>query len=239
MACVGFRYELDGLCGVQVRACVGFRYELDGLCGVQVRAKNNIIGAVMACITPVRYPKQALARPKRTVREEYCVFLYSAMCKEDYEEQVRCGSRVLREIEELYLNGIDIDLGEDGRKHVKIKWRINKELTPEETKWIQRWLRVKDKFNISDSAFHEIRMLGQERVPPLYRVIEERKEQSKMIPIITEDQEKAFHRLCKMGITTAPKHAFKKQKEMYEDHDKPVRLWRKNNTITLSPLEET
>ncbi|CAH1242310.1 Hypp6567 [Branchiostoma lanceolatum] len=64
--------------------------------------------------------------------------------------------------------------------------RINKELTPEETKWIKRWLRVKDKFNISDSAFHEIRMLGQERVPPLYRVIEERKEQSKMIPIITE-----------------------------------------------------
>ncbi|CAH1242543.1 Hypp6822 [Branchiostoma lanceolatum] len=147
--------------------------------------------------------------------------------------------------------------------------RINKELTPEETKWIQRWLRVKDKFNISDSAFHEIRMLGQERVPPLYRVIEERKEQSKMIPIITEDtnsldrrslrdllthllrhhhhfirdnmvsvrlsgdgrQVTRNHRivirrklfsLCKMGITTAHKHATKKQKEMYEDHDKPA-----------------
>ncbi|CAH1242516.1 Hypp6793 [Branchiostoma lanceolatum] len=38
-----------------------------------------------------------------------------------------------------------------------------------------------------------------------------------------------------MGITTAHKHAIKKQKKMYEDHDKPVRLWRKNNTITLSP----
>ncbi|KAI8506360.1 hypothetical protein Bbelb_157870 [Branchiostoma belcheri] len=97
---------------------VGFRYGLDG----RPQAKNNIIGAVMACITPVRNPEQALARPKRTVREEYCVFLYSG--KEDYEEQVRCGSRVFREIEELHLNGIDIDLGEEGRKHVKIKWYV-------------------------------------------------------------------------------------------------------------------
>ncbi|XP_078679357.1 uncharacterized protein LOC144915009 [Branchiostoma floridae x Branchiostoma belcheri] len=93
----------------------GFRYGLDG----RPQAKNNIIGTVVACITPVRNPEQALARPKRTVREEYCVFLYSG--KEDYEEQVRCGSRVFREIEE-HLNGIDIDLGEERKKHVKIKW---------------------------------------------------------------------------------------------------------------------
>ncbi|KAI8490486.1 hypothetical protein Bbelb_317540 [Branchiostoma belcheri] len=92
----------------------GFRYGLDG----RPQAKNNIIGTVVACITPVRNPEQALARPKRTVREEYCVFLYSG--KEDYEEQVRCGSRVFREIEE-HLNGIDIDLGEERKKHVKIK----------------------------------------------------------------------------------------------------------------------
>ncbi|XP_066289003.1 uncharacterized protein, partial [Branchiostoma lanceolatum] len=53
----------------------------------------------------------------------------------------------------------------------------------------------------------------------------------------------AFDRLCKMGITTSHKHAIKKQKEMSEDHDIPVRLWREaieqyNHTpIPVSPME--
>ncbi|XP_066279013.1 uncharacterized protein [Branchiostoma lanceolatum] len=62
-----------------------------------------------------------------------------------------------------------------------------KDLTPDDKRWIQKWLRVKDKFQISDSAIHEIRMLAQERVPPLYIIQEERKEQNRMIPIVTED----------------------------------------------------
>ncbi|CAH1266571.1 Hypp3425 [Branchiostoma lanceolatum] len=51
-----------------------------------------------------------------------------------------------------------------------------KNLTSDDKRWIQKWLRVKDKFQISDSAIHGIRMLAQERVPPLYITQEERKE---------------------------------------------------------------
>ncbi|CAH1275575.1 Hypp9365, partial [Branchiostoma lanceolatum] len=63
-----------------------------------------------------------------------------------------------------------------------------KNITPDDKRWIQKWQRVKDKFQISDSAIHEIRMLAQERVPPLYIIQEERKEQNQMIPIITEQE---------------------------------------------------
>eukprot|EP00058_Branchiostoma_floridae_P022056 XP_002607546.1 hypothetical protein BRAFLDRAFT_106495 [Branchiostoma floridae] len=62
----------------------------------------------------------------------------------------------------------------------------HKDLTPEEKRLIQMWLRVKDKFNISDSAYHEVRMLGGDKVPPLYKMVEERKEQSSLIPITTD-----------------------------------------------------
>ncbi|XP_078581266.1 uncharacterized protein LOC144864791 isoform X2 [Branchiostoma floridae x Branchiostoma japonicum] len=36
-----------------------------------------------------------------------------------------------------------------------------------------------------------------------------------------------FDRLCKMGITTSHKHAIRKQNEMSEHHDEPVKQWRK------------
>ncbi|XP_078582980.1 uncharacterized protein LOC144865843 [Branchiostoma floridae x Branchiostoma japonicum] len=101
---------------------ISFRYGLDG----RPQAKNTTIGAVMACITPVRSLEEAMDT-SRTVRDEFCVFLYSG--KEDYEEQVRSGSRVFREMNELQANGLDLLLGhdEDGqerRKHVQINWYI-------------------------------------------------------------------------------------------------------------------
>ncbi|KAI8495251.1 hypothetical protein Bbelb_272370 [Branchiostoma belcheri] len=101
---------------------VSFRYGLDG----RPQAKNTIIGAVMACITPVKSVEEAL-NDNRTVRDEFCVFLYSG--KEDYEEQVRSGSRVFREMNDLQTNGLDLFLGHDDegqerRKHVRINWYI-------------------------------------------------------------------------------------------------------------------
>ncbi|CAH1239561.1 Hypp5846 [Branchiostoma lanceolatum] len=101
---------------------VSFRYGLDG----RPQAKNTTIGAVMACITPVRDIEEARKVP-RLVRDEFCVFLYSG--KEDYEEQVRVGSRVFQEMNDLQENGLDLIIGhdEDGqeiRKHVKINWYI-------------------------------------------------------------------------------------------------------------------
>ncbi|XP_019631167.1 PREDICTED: uncharacterized protein LOC109475067 [Branchiostoma belcheri] len=95
---------------------VSFRYGLDG----RPQAKNNIIGAVMACITPVRDLEEALVRP-RTVREEYCVFLYNG--KEDYEEQVKAGSRVFREMEDIQANGIQMEV-EGVEKLIRVKWYI-------------------------------------------------------------------------------------------------------------------
>ncbi|KAI8521552.1 hypothetical protein Bbelb_013060 [Branchiostoma belcheri] len=96
---------------------VCFRYGIDG----RPQAKNNIIGAVMACITPVRSVAEAQKRP-RTVKEEYCVFLYSG--KEDYQEQIQVGDRVFREMEALQQNGLYLDMPGGVQKHVKIKWYI-------------------------------------------------------------------------------------------------------------------
>ncbi|CAH1277662.1 Hypp9752 [Branchiostoma lanceolatum] len=95
---------------------VKFRYGIDG----RPQAKNNIIGAVMACITPIRSAEEAVKRP-RTVKEEYCVFLYSG--KEDYEEQVRVGSRVFREMEDIQEFGIQVEV-EGVEKHVVIEWYV-------------------------------------------------------------------------------------------------------------------
>ncbi|CAH1248941.1 uncharacterized protein [Branchiostoma lanceolatum] len=95
---------------------VSFRYGLDG----RPQAKNNIIGAVMACITPVRSLAEAQKHP-RTVKEEYCVFLYSG--KEDYEEQVRVGARVFREMEDIQENGVFVEI-EGVQKHVRINWYV-------------------------------------------------------------------------------------------------------------------
>ncbi|XP_035664364.1 uncharacterized protein LOC118407899 [Branchiostoma floridae] len=101
---------------------VSFRYGVDG----RPQAKNTVIGAVMACITPVRDLEEARRRP-RLVRDEYCVFVYSG--KESYEEQVQSGSRVFREMEDLQQNGLHLKVGEeedgqDRTKHVKINWYI-------------------------------------------------------------------------------------------------------------------
>ncbi|KAI8487542.1 hypothetical protein Bbelb_347760 [Branchiostoma belcheri] len=102
---------------------VSFRYGLDG----RPQAKNTVIGAVMACITPVRNIEEAREHPAQCVTSSACFF--TVACKEDYEEQVRAGSRVFREINDLQDNGLDLDLGpnEDGQertKHVNINWYI-------------------------------------------------------------------------------------------------------------------
>ncbi|KAI8490576.1 hypothetical protein Bbelb_318440 [Branchiostoma belcheri] len=61
-----------GLCGEEDEPVINFRYGLDG----RPQAKNTVIGAVMACITPVRDIEEAKKRP-RSVRDEYCLFVYS------------------------------------------------------------------------------------------------------------------------------------------------------------------
>ncbi|XP_078606620.1 uncharacterized protein LOC144879244 [Branchiostoma floridae x Branchiostoma japonicum] len=60
-----------------------------------------------------------------------------------------------------------------------------KEPSPEETKLVQRWLRIKDKFVISDAGYQEIRMISPETAPPLYKLVNERMSQNKMINIST------------------------------------------------------
>ncbi|KAI8493077.1 hypothetical protein Bbelb_290810 [Branchiostoma belcheri] len=62
------------------------------------------------------------------------------------------------------------------------------ERTPEEIKSVQRWLRIKDKFVISDAGYQEIRMMSPNTVPPLYRLVNERVEQNKMIQINTDTE---------------------------------------------------
>ncbi|CAH1233119.1 Hypp597 [Branchiostoma lanceolatum] len=63
------------------------------------------------------------------------------------------------------------------------------ERTPaEKTKHVQKWLRIKDKFVISDVGYHEIRMMSPETVPPLYKLGDEKKEQNKMIGITTDKE---------------------------------------------------
>ncbi|XP_066299903.1 uncharacterized protein [Branchiostoma lanceolatum] len=63
------------------------------------------------------------------------------------------------------------------------------ERTPaEKTLHIQKWLRIKDKFVISDVGYHEIRMMSPETVPPLYKLGNEKKEQNKMIGITTDKE---------------------------------------------------
>ncbi|CAH1277471.1 TRAF3 [Branchiostoma lanceolatum] len=71
----------------------------------------------------------------------------------------------------------------------------------------KKWLRVKDKFQISDSAIHEIRMLAQERVPPLYIIQEERKElQMRMRPnfIHLDPSARKYMRPAKNDIGVVP-----------------------------------
>ncbi|KAI8503767.1 ATP binding [Branchiostoma belcheri] len=53
-------------------------------------------------------------------------------------------------------------------------------------KWTLKWLRIKYKFNISDEAYHEIRMMAPDASPPLYKIKEERMEQNKTIDIKTD-----------------------------------------------------
>ncbi|KAI8490475.1 hypothetical protein Bbelb_317430 [Branchiostoma belcheri] len=87
---------------------------------------------------------------------------------------------------------------------------------------VQKWLRVKDKFVISDEGYHEIRMLSKATVPPLYRVIEERVRQNGMITILTEANNNMARRSVKKLLAHLLRHP--KHRESVNAGDISVRF---------------
>ncbi|KAI8487969.1 hypothetical protein Bbelb_344170 [Branchiostoma belcheri] len=96
---------------------------------------------------------------------------------------------------------------------------------------VQKWLRVKDKFVISDEGYHEIRMLSKATVPPLNRVIEERVRQNGMIAILTEANNNMARRSVKELLAHLLRHPKAQGKCQCRGHLCPVfRRWEAGDT---------